>query len=71
MLTSPMRRELPAAATMALQRRDRERGLSTGERKMLRSAKQILISEMVLSMEEEYHAIETQVNAAMSGGQAV
>lgn len=37
----------------------------------LRSAKQILISEMVLSMEEEYHAIETQVNAAMSGGQAV
>ena len=54
-----------------LVRRDRERGLSTGERKMLRSAKQILISEMVLSMEEEYHAIETQVNAAMSGGQAV
>lgn len=51
--------------------RDVERGLSTGERKMLRSAKQILISEMVLSMEEEYHAIETQVNAAMSGGQAV
>ena len=41
------------------------------EREMLRSAKQILISEMVLSMEEEYHAIETQVNAAMSGGQAV
>ena len=60
-----------ARVAKGLVRRDRERGLSTGERKMLRSAKQILISEMVLSMEEEYHAIETQVNAAMSGGQAV
>lgn len=60
-----------ARVAKGLVRRDRERGLSTGERKMLRSAKQILISEMALSMEEEYHAIETQVNAAMSGGQAV
>lgn len=60
-----------ARVAKGLVHRDRERGLSTGERKMLRSAKQILISEMVLSMEEEYHAIETQVNAAMSGGQAV
>ena len=60
-----------ARVIKGLLRRDNERGLSSGERKMLRSAKQILISEMVLSMEEEYHAIETQVNAAMSGGQAV
>jgi len=32
-----------------LQLRDREKGLSTGERKMLSNAKQILISELVLA----------------------
>lgn len=38
-----------------LQLRDREKGLSTGERKMLSNAKQILISELVLAdnMDEE------------------
>ncbi len=38
-----------------LQRRDMEKGLSTGERKMLSNAKQILISELVLAdnIEEE------------------
>jgi len=51
--------------------RDNERGLSTGERKMLRTAKQILISEIVLSMEQTYQNIEEQINAAMSGGIAV
>ena len=60
-----------ARVIKGLVHRDRERGLSTGERKMLRSAKQILISEMVLSMGEEYHTIESQVNAAMSEGQKV
>ena len=33
--------------------RDREKGLSTGERKMLSNAKQMLVSEMVLSKEME------------------
>lgn len=38
-----------------LQLRDQEKGLSTGERKMLSNAKQILISELVLAnnMDEE------------------
>lgn len=60
-----------ARVVKGLVSRDKERGLSTGERKMLRSAKQILISEMVLSMEEEYQAVEHQVNAAIAGGLAV
>ena len=34
----------------SLMKRDAERGLSTGERKMLHSAKEILISELVLSL---------------------
>lgn len=50
--------------------RDRQRGLSNGERKMLHTAKQILISEMVLSMEQEYQSIERQINAAMAGEKA-
>ena len=55
----------------SLVNRDNERGLSTGERKMLRTAKQILISEIVLSTDETYQFIEDQVNAARSGGIAV
>lgn len=38
-----------AAVVKGLMQREKERGLSTGERKMLHSAKQILISEIVLS----------------------
>ncbi|MGO0121894.1 CarD family transcriptional regulator [Desulfothermobacter acidiphilus] len=34
-----------------LGRRERERGLSSGEKRMLENAKQILISELVLAME--------------------
>lgn len=45
--------------------RDVERGLSTGERKMLHSAKQIFISEMVLATDEPYQEIESRVNALM------
>lgn len=45
--------------------RDVQRGLSTGERKMLHSAKQIFISEMVLATDEPYQAIESRVNASM------
>lgn len=50
--------------------RDRQRGLSNGERKMLHTAKQILISEMVLSMEQEYQSVEHKINAAMAGERA-
>ena len=38
--------------------RDREKGLSTGERKMLESAKQILISELVLVQGLDYSEIK-------------
>ena len=59
-----------ARVAKSLVNRDQERGLSTGERKMLRTAKQILISEVVLSTGEDYQDIEKQVNKAMSGGRA-
>lgn len=45
--------------------RDREKGLSTGERKMLDNARQILISELVLArgipVEEATHLIEEAI----------
>ena len=46
--------------------RDKDRGLSTGERKMLHSAKQILISEIVLSQSSSYEEIEERLNVAMT-----
>lgn len=46
--------------------REKEKGLSTGERKMLRSAKQILISELVLSKNTSYEEIEMRINKAMA-----
>lgn len=57
-----------AKVIKSLLRRENERGLSTGERKMLRTAKQILISEMVLSTGQEYTDLEEQVNLAVAGG---
>ncbi len=54
-----------ARVVKGLMARDAERGLSTGERKMLRSAKQILISEIVLSKHSTYEEIEEQINAVM------
>ena len=45
-----------ARVVKSLLHREHEKGLSTGERKMLRTAKQILISEMVLSTGEDYNA---------------
>ena len=49
----------------ALMHRDNERGLSNGERKMLHSAKQILISEIVLSEGLEYSDAEARINSVM------
>lgn len=48
--------------------RDHRRGLSNGERKMLHSAKQILISEVVLVEGSEYPAVEQRINEAMMLG---
>ena len=45
--------------------RDKEKGLSTGERKMLTNAKQILISEIVLAKDVEEETVEELINAAI------
>jgi len=41
--------------------RDKEKGLSTGERKMLENARQILISELVLAKEEKEDSIKNML----------
>ena len=46
--------------------RDSNRGLSTGERKMLHSAKEILISEIVLSQCVSYEDVEERINMALA-----
>ena len=56
-----------AEVIVGLTARDADRGLSTGERKMLHTAKQILISELVLSTGKSYEDIENNINAAVAG----
>ena len=55
-----------AEVVKGLMQRETDRGLSTGERKMLHSAKQILISEIVLSQSSSYEEIERRLNTAMT-----
>ena len=55
-----------ARVVKGLMLREGDRGLSTGERKMLHSAKQILISELVLSKDSNYEAMEACIDRAMS-----
>ncbi len=45
--------------------REQEKGLSTGERKMLENARQILVSEVVLSSDMPEADANTLLNAAM------
>ena len=45
--------------------RDKRKGLSTGERKMLASAKQILVSELVLTNAAETERIEQMLEEAV------
>ena len=54
-----------ARVVKGLMQRDSEHGLSTGERKMLCSAKQILISEIVLSCSCHYEDVETRINSVL------
>ncbi len=54
-----------AKVVKGLMARDVEKGLSTGERKMLHSAKQILISELVLSKKASYEEVETRINSVL------
>jgi len=46
-------------------KRDREKGLSSGERKMLESARQILISELALAAEMEEEKAQSLVDSAV------
>jgi CarD family transcriptional regulator len=49
-----------------LMKRDREKGLSSGERKMLENARQILISELVLATELEEDKAQSLVDGAFA-----
>jgi len=51
-----------ADVVRTLMLREKEKGLSTGERKMLNSAKQILVSELVLAKEADQVEIEDIIN---------
>lgn len=55
-----------AQVVKSLTRRDNARGLSTGERKMLHTARQILISELVMSQSVTYEEMEQRINAALA-----
>ena len=55
-----------ARVVKGLMLRDVQKGLSTGERKMLHSAKQILISEIVLSESASYEEVESRINRAVA-----
>lgn len=51
-----------ADVVRSLMLREKEKGLSTGERKMLNSAKQILMSELVLVKDMDQNEIENLIN---------
>ncbi|MBP1737614.1 MAG: CarD-like transcriptional regulator [Oscillospiraceae bacterium] len=55
-----------ARVVKSLMLREGDRGLSTGERKMLHSAKQILLSELVLSQNSSYEEMELRINQEMA-----
>ena len=55
-----------AAVIKSLSRREGSRGLSTGERKMLNSARQILLSELVLAQHSTYDEVEAQLERALA-----
>ena len=54
-----------ARVVKALMHREAQRGLSTGERKMLHIAKQIMISEIVLAQKSDYQDVERRLDRAM------
>nr|WP_326184053.1 CarD family transcriptional regulator [uncultured Oscillibacter sp.] len=54
-----------ARVVKALMYRELQKGLSTGERKMLHSAKQIMVSEIVLAEECAYQDAESRLDRAM------
>ena len=50
-----------AAVVKSLMLRDRQKGLSTGEKKMLSNAKQILTSEIVVATGTDHATVENQL----------
>lgn len=54
-----------AAVIKGLASRETDKGLSTGERKMLHSAKQIFISEIVLSQRVTYEEVEARLSLVL------
>ena len=55
-----------AQVIKGLMQRDAQRGLSTGERKMLHSAKEIFISEIVLAQSVTYEDVELRIDAVFA-----
>lgn len=55
-----------ARVIKGLMTRETRRGLSTGERKMLQTAKRILISEIVLVQHSDYESVEARIDCAMT-----
>ena len=54
-----------AQVVKGLMARDMDRGLSTGERKMLHSAKQILISEIVIALGMSFAEVEALLQSSI------
>ena len=55
-----------ARVVKGLMLRDVQKGLSTGERKMLHSAKQLLISEIVMCQSSSYEDVEACIDHALA-----
>lgn len=55
-----------ARVVKGLLMRESQRGLSNGERKMLHTAKQILISELVLAQSLPYKTVEANIDVLLS-----
>ena len=56
---------LVASVIKGLIDREKAKGLSTGERKVLRSAKQILVSEISIAMDTDTETIETKLDSLL------
>lgn len=54
-----------ARVVKALMVRDAQRGLSTGERKMLHNARQVMLSEIVMTEGTAYAEVEARIDRAM------
>lgn len=55
-----------AGVVKSLTARDQEKGLSTGERKMLHTARQILVSEIVMALSATLDEVDRLLNEAMA-----